>query len=223
MTSDVASARGPVGPSKNLSCQIGSNIDYLDSALRRIRVAWREKQCQAWLKSKSRRDAAIARSFPVLHIPEKQVEEVCHLIKKHNAHFLVIITGVCTLLRWTFPVVNLERMKQMLPPVSSCPYCNQETIPCMDHILWSCQVCEHLLSGSPPSVSTLAQDRLEWFSTTFWTFAMSKLQTYVRLQDAPCRPYSSLGASMHRLCGKLLTLYWFLNAVAGFAVKPFIL
>ena len=99
MTSDVASARGPVGPSKNLSCQIGSNNDYLDSALRRIRVAWREKQCQAWLKSKSRRDAAIARSFPVLHIPEKQVEEVCHLIKKHNAHFLAIITGVCTLLR----------------------------------------------------------------------------------------------------------------------------
>ncbi len=106
----TASAHGLVGPSENLSCQIGSNINYLDSVLHRIRVAWREKKCHAWLNSK-RRDSAIARSIGVLRVQEKQVEEIRKLVKKHNVHFLAIVTG-----GMYSPAVNFERIKK----IASC-------------------------------------------------------------------------------------------------------
>ena len=106
----TASAHGLVGPSENLSCQIGSNINYLDSVLHRIRVAWREKKCHAWLNSK-RRDSAIARSIGVLRVQEKQVEEIRKLVKKHNVRFLAIVTG-----GMYSPAVNFERIKK----IASC-------------------------------------------------------------------------------------------------------
>ena len=139
-----ASAQGLVGPSENLSCQLGLHSEYLDAILHRIRVTWRAKKCQKWLRSK-RRDAAIARSIPVLQVPEKHIEDIRRLVKKHNAHVLAIVSG-----GMYSPAVNFENLKQKLPPVSSCPYCYLNTIPDVEHILWSCERFAHLrIHGVP--------------------------------------------------------------------------
>ena len=75
----------------------------------------------------------------------EHIEDIRRLVKKHNAHVLAIVTG-----GMYSPAVNFENLKQKLPPVSSCPYCNLNTIPDVEHILWSCERFAHLrIHGAP--------------------------------------------------------------------------
>ena len=96
----TASAHGLVGPSENLSCQIGSNINYLDSVLHRIRVAWREKS----VTHGSIQSAVIRLSRDLLgsRVSKKnRLRKSVNLSRNTMPIFLPLSREVCTLLLLT--------------------------------------------------------------------------------------------------------------------------
>lgn len=111
------------------------------------------QELNAWLKS-SRRDAVMARAEGV-QITEEVMDKVRKLLHKANGHTIAVVTG-----GMMTPAITAKINK--LPIPQTCPYCLENQVRSVHHVLWECSKFQHLRTHPVPDSQIIA--RIGWGS-----------------------------------------------------------
>ena len=112
-----------------------------------LRESWRRTLFSSFLKSTRRDAAAVAGT----EYDEQRVSLARNMFRTQETHARAIMTGA---------VVSDARCDVINHrPIDTCTWCNQNEIPCWDHLAWS---CEGFASTRPPVPGDALQRVLGW-------------------------------------------------------------
>ena len=163
-----------------LGCDFGVHRGFLDAVLHHVRVAWRHGLVTHWLKSKTRRDSAIAREVGLL-VSDSQIDTIHTFVQNQcDAHMVAILTG-----GMMTAAIDFQRFQDGLGPTPDCPYCGVLEVPSVEHVLWSCEAFNSLRNLPPPGC--LLTRRLGWGPSNNPNLKLLQQMAAIRRSEAQLR------------------------------------
>ena len=152
----------------------------MDAVLHHVRVAWRHGLVTHWLKSKTRRDSAIAREVGLL-VSDSQIDTIHTFVQNQcDAHMVAILTG-----GMMTAATDFQRFQDGLGPTPDCPYCGVLEVPSVEHVLWSCEAFNSLRNLPPPGC--LLTRRLGWGPSNNPNLKLLQQMAAIRRSEAQLR------------------------------------